>query len=92
MWTFYDPDADMAYILFADAHPGQAAITLMDAKPAQTEPAPPAIAATFAALTLEFDGEGRLIGIEVENASGALPDAFLQKAAGEKRPRPQSSK
>ena len=33
MWTCYDADLDMAYVLFADEHPGEAAIKLVRGTP-----------------------------------------------------------
>ena len=40
MWTCYDADLDMAYVLFADEHPGEEAIKLVEVRPAQTAPLP----------------------------------------------------
>ena len=92
MWASYDPKRDSAYILFADGHPGEAAITPIDVAAAQTEPPPGPIEAALCRLTLEFDTEGRLVAIEVEEASGVLPQAFLEQAARERGPVPRSAK
>ena len=92
MWTRYDPVIDKAYILLADAHPGEAAIKLVDVAPAQTDPLAPPIQAALERLTLEFDSDGRLIGVEIEEAGRVLPKGFLEKAAQKRRPRPRTSK
>jgi uncharacterized protein YuzE len=91
MWMSYDPDSDSAYILLTDGHPGEAAVTLIDVAAAQTEPPPAPIEAALCRLTLEFDRGGRLIAIEVEEASGVLPEAFLKQAGRTRGPRPQAT-
>ena len=92
MWTCYDADLDMAYVLFADEHPGEAAIKLVEVRPAQTAPLPSSIQAALEGLIVEFDGEGRLLALEVTGASKALPKAFLEMAARETRPKPLKPK
>jgi uncharacterized protein YuzE len=81
-WMSYDPGTDGAYILFIDGHPGEAAVTLIDVAARRDGTPPEPIEAVLSDLTLEFDGEGRLIAIEVEHASCVLPEAFLQKMRG----------
>jgi uncharacterized protein YuzE len=87
MWTCYDANLDMAYMLFADEHPGEAATTLVTVRADQTA-LPPLIAAAVEDLVLEFDGEGRLLALEVTRASEMLPKAVLEMAARETRPKP----
>jgi len=88
MWTSYDRTSDRAYVLFADRHPGEAAIRCIDVSAAQTNPPPVPIESALCRLTLEFDDGGRLIAMEVEEASGVLPAAFLEEAGQQRGERP----
>jgi len=88
MWMSYDPERDGAYILFADGHPGEDAITPIEVTAAYSEPPPPPIESALCRLTLEFDRDGHLIAIEVEEASRVLPKAFLEQAPRERSSRP----
>ena len=95
MWTCYDHDADrgldVAYILLADTHPGEAAIGIVEAEARWQKDLPDSIEEAIKSLMLEFDSEGRLIAIEVWGASAVLPKEFLEMAAGETRPKPMKS-
>jgi uncharacterized protein YuzE len=91
MWTCYDADLDMAYILLADEHPGESGIKIVEVKPVQTG-LPPSIMVAFDPLLLEFDEEGRLLALEVTRASEVLPKSFVEAAAKETRPKPMKSK
>jgi uncharacterized protein YuzE len=87
MWAAYNPSIDSAYVLFADHHPGEQAITLMDVAPGVLN-VPPAVRAALETFTLEFDEEGRLVAMEIEHASHVLPRSFLERAQRERGPRP----
>ena len=92
MWTCYDANLDMAYILFADEHPGEGGIRNILVEAGKT-PAPPPILAALGNLLLEFDREdGRLLALEVTEASKTLPKAFVEMAARETRPKPLKPK
>ncbi|MFN7963321.1 MAG: DUF2283 domain-containing protein [Thermoanaerobaculia bacterium] len=70
MKTTYDPMADAAYIYFVDEiQPGGVSWTY---------PCDPSDVA--GQINLDFDSEGRLLGIEVLNASKRLPDNLLKSA------------
>jgi len=60
----YDPDADAAYIYLADIPPGGVALTV----PGEDE---------ASGVNLDFDSEGRLVGIEIISARSMLPREFL---------------
>jgi uncharacterized protein YuzE len=91
--TCYDADLDMAYILFADEHPGEAGIKLVEVRAARTAPLSGAITTSLENLTLEFDRtDGRLLALEVTGASKALPREFREMAARETRPKPLKPK
>ena len=96
MWTCYDNDpetgVDVAYILLADSHPGEAAIRIVRAEPQWQRDLPDSIEKTVRSLMLEFDSKDRLVAIEIWRASAALPKSFLAKAARETRPRPEKRK
>jgi uncharacterized protein YuzE len=64
----YDRDADAAYICLADIEPGGVAATVPG------EPGSKAFG-----INLDFDGDGRLVGIEIMGASSALPPGFLDR-------------
>jgi uncharacterized protein YuzE len=66
----YDAEADAAYIYLREIGPGEAAYTY----PAEAE-----IAVDM--INLDFDGDGRLIGIEVLSAKAHLPVELLATAA-----------
>jgi hypothetical protein len=85
MWTLYEQD--VAYLLLADTHPGEAAIRLVTVKPEQ-QGLPASIADAVESLQLEFDSDNRLIAIEVWGAGASLPKSFLEMAARETRPKP----
>ena len=87
MWAAYDPSSDMAYLLLADHHPGEKAVSFMEVAPGFLEVST-AVRAALETLTLEFDEEGRLVAIEIEHASQVLPQRFLEHAKRERGPRP----
>ena len=95
MWARYEPKTetggDIAYILLADEHPGEAAIKIVTVRPEQTE-SEPSVADAVEGLMLEFDNENRLVAIEVWGASTSLPKSFLDLASRETRPKPIRSK
>ena len=62
----YDRDADAAYIYL---------VPITDGGVAQTYPCDPA--EVNGMINLDFDREGRLLGIEVLDASRKLPQAVL---------------
>jgi uncharacterized protein YuzE len=86
MWTCYEND--VAYILLADTHPGEAAIRIVQAEARWQQDLPNSIKETVKSLMLEFDSEDRLIAIEVWGASAALPKSFIEMTARETRPKP----
>ena len=96
MWTCYEPrtetGGDIAYILLADEHPGEAAIKLIQVEPRPRKDLPASIDDAVKSLILEFDSEDRLVAIEVWGASASLPATFLEMAARETRPKPIRSK
>lgn len=64
----YDPEVDAAYIYLIPIAPGGVA---------KTYPCDPE--AVNGMINLDFDREGRLLGIEVLDASQKLPHAVLEK-------------
>ena len=92
MWTCYErkteTGGDIAYMLLADDHPGEAAIKTVMVEPLQKKGLPSPVEDTIKSLILEFDSEDRLIAIEVWGASNSLPKSFLEMAARETRPKP----
>jgi uncharacterized protein YuzE len=66
----YDEDVDAAYIYLTDIAAGGVATTV---------PCWPDSEAFT--VNLDFDGDGRLIGIEVMEASAKLPPEFLTRFA-----------
>jgi uncharacterized protein YuzE len=69
MRVTYDPEADAAMIYLREIEPGGAVYTYT---------AEPAIETDM--INLDFDGEGRLIGIEVLSASRHLPSELIALA------------
>ena len=69
MWTCYDHNSetgvDVAYILLADDHPGEAEIRTVMVEPLQKTGLATSIGDTIKSLILEFDGEDRLIATEI---------------------------
>ena len=63
----YDPEADAAYIYLVPIEPGGVA---------RTYSCDPAIVGGM--INLDFDAEGRLLGIEVLDASEKLPASVLK--------------
>ena len=92
MWTCYnhhpETGADVAYMLLAEDHPGEAAIRTVMVEPLQKKGVATSIEDTIRSLILEFDSEDRLIAIEMWGASTSLPKSFLEMAARETRPKP----
>jgi len=93
MLAWYEPRSetggDIAYILFADDHPGEAAIKTVLVKPLPKKALlPSAVEDAIDGLILEFDDEHRLVAIEVWSASTSLPKSFLEMAERETRPKP----
>jgi uncharacterized protein YuzE len=66
----YDPDVDAAYIYLTEIKPGGVATTV---------PGWPNTQAFE--INLDFDADGRLLGIEVLDASKRLPIDFLRDFA-----------
>jgi uncharacterized protein YuzE len=69
MRVTYDPEVDAAYIYFREIEIGGAVYTY----PAKTE-------IETDMINLDFDREGRLIGIEVLSASRHLPPELIAQA------------
>jgi uncharacterized protein YuzE len=96
VWTCYDHDpergVDVAYMLLAEDHPGEAAIKTVMVEPLMKQGLPTSVEHTIKSLILEFDSEDRLIAIEIWGASTVLPKSFLEMAAHETRPKPISPK
>jgi len=70
----YDPQADAGYVYLREIESGGAKHTVpLDDLDSRVEAA--------GNLILDFDGEERLIGIEVLNASEVLPPELLRDAA-----------
>lgn len=93
MLAWYEPKSetggDIAYILLADDHPGEAAIKTVMVEPLPRKGLlPTAVEDTIEGLILEFDNEHRLIAIEVWGASDSLPKSFLKMAERETRQKP----
>lgn len=66
----YDKEADAAYIYL---------VPIAEGGVAQTYPCDPT--KVNGTINLDFDAEGRLLGIEVLGASHKLPKAVLQRAS-----------
>jgi len=92
VWTCYDHNpetgVDVAYILLADDHPGEAEIRTVMVEPLQKTGLATSIGETIKSLILEFDGDDRLIAMEIWGATTSLPKSFLEMAARETRPKP----
>ena len=67
----YDPEADAAYLTVRDepVGDGEAVTTL-----------PAIVSPNGSEVALDFDGDGRLLGIEVLHASATLPREVLARA------------
>lgn len=75
MRVTYDPSADAGYISLREIESGGAKHTVpLDPEGADGGPD------SLASIVLDFDGEERLIGIEVLNASDVLPPELLRDA------------
>lgn len=70
MKVSYDPQVDAAYIYIADE--------INQGGVARTYPCDPR--EVGGEINLDFDSNGRLIGIEVLDASRMLPEALLQQS------------
>ena len=66
----FDRKANAAYVYLVSQGPGQVAETCADVGPPHVE----------GMINLDFDKSGRLIGVEVLNATRVLPDELLKKA------------
>jgi len=71
MRTTYDAHADAAYIYLREIEPGGVAETVVGDGPDHT---------AAGSVNLDFDPEGKLVGIEILNASRSLPKEFLRDA------------
>lgn len=65
----YDPSVDAAYIYLADE--------IREGQVAKTVPLDPS--AIHGQINLDFDGDGRLIGIEVLGANTRLPQELMAR-------------
>ena len=65
----YDAEADAAYIYLREIGAGKAAYTCVTEPEIET-----------GRINLNFDGDGRLIGVEVLSASRSLPSGLLASA------------
>jgi uncharacterized protein YuzE len=63
----YDAEVDAAYIYLADVEPGSVSDTVEGEGMAE-------------GVNLDFDAEGKLIGIEVLDASARLSEELLEQA------------
>lgn len=61
----YDAEADSAYLYLADIEPGTVSDTVEGEGMAE-------------GVNLDFDAEGKLVGIEVLDASGRLPPEMFE--------------
>jgi len=66
----FDRKANAVYVYLVSEDPGQVAKTCVDAGPPHGK----------GMINLDFDKSGRLIGMEVLNATRVLPDELLKKA------------
>ncbi|HEY3051146.1 MAG TPA: DUF2283 domain-containing protein [Gaiellaceae bacterium] len=66
----YDASVDAAYIYFVEIETGGVSTTV---------PGDPASEAF--GVNLDFDRNGRLLGVDIEGASSRLPTAFLERFA-----------
>jgi len=66
----YDPQIDAAYISLADEIGSGAAATTVPVDPEEID----------GEINLDFDRDGRLIGIEIQSASRFLPPSLLASA------------
>jgi uncharacterized protein YuzE len=71
MRTTYDSWADAAYIYLREIEPGGVKETVMCVGPDDT---------AAGSVNLDFDHEGKLVGIEILRASRSLPKEFLGDA------------
>jgi len=72
MRVAYDASHDLAYVYLREIEPGGVAKTVtVLAEPPDTE--------TYG-INLDFDHEGRLVGIDVDGASRRLPPELLARA------------
>jgi uncharacterized protein YuzE len=71
----YDPAADAGYVYLRDIDSGGVKHTV----PLDADDAEDGVDA-LSSIVLDFDGEERLIGIEVLNASEVLPPELLRDA------------
>jgi uncharacterized protein YuzE len=69
MRVTYDPEVDAAYIYLREIEAGGAVYTYLAEPEIQTD-----------MINLDFDREGRLIGIEVLSASLHLPPELIARA------------
>ena len=77
MRVTYDRSIDAAYIYLREIEPG-------GVRESVDIDAPDGVAA--GSVVLDFDRDGRLVGIEVLNAERALPEHFLDAAEPPGRP------
>ena len=69
MRVTYDPEVDAAYIYLREIEPGGSAYTYIAEPEIRTD-----------MINLDFDRDGRLIGIEVLSASRHLPVELIDQA------------
>lgn len=67
----FDPESDMSYIHVADPARSGNAVRQMPVREPDRD---------SARFVLDFDGEGRLLGVEVFDARSSLPDHVLDRA------------
>jgi uncharacterized protein YuzE len=70
----YDPAADAGYIALREIESGGAKHTVPLDEEGEAE------VGALGSIVLDFDGEERLIGIEILNASEILPPELLREA------------
>lgn len=68
----YDAEADAAYIQLADEIPPGAVVKTVCCDPAEVG----------GMINLDFDSQGRLLGVEVLDASSMLPPELLVRSSG----------
>jgi uncharacterized protein YuzE len=71
MRTTYDPHADAVYIYLREIEPGGVMETVPGDGPDHT---------AAGSVNLDFDHQGKLVGIEILNARRSLPEEFLRDA------------
>jgi uncharacterized protein YuzE len=69
----YDPEIDAAYVYLVDDIGRAAVAQTYSCDPAQVK----------VEINLDFDDEGRFLGIEIQDASRILPTALLQAASAQ---------